>query len=420
MHIFADMKKFPLLVLTLFALITIRLSVHAQKKSAVGVHIYRAELIRADSNRVVFQIEERRDKGRTVWYFLNAGERLEARNILERADSIFVEMPFFESAFEVCRQKDGTLTGIWRKGTSTKEVIVPFVAVPKGGARFSASKGKAGYDIQGKWRSEIISPDGSKEEAILQLSQKANKITGSFVINSGDFRYLEGIVTGDSLLLSTFDGSHAYFFSAHILNASTIVDGKFIAGAIAKRTWSAVRDDKASVDLEETATHLRPGESRLDFRFPDLDSNLVSINDERFKGKVVVIQIMGSWCPNCVDETAYLSQYYKLNRQRGVEMIALAYEYSSDFARSVRSLRKFQERFAMDYPILVTGVNVGDSLKTEKTLPQLTPIKTFPTTIFVGKDGQVKKIANDFFGPATGEYYERYKQDFEATIRELL
>jgi len=381
---------------------------------------YRAALIRSDSARIVFVFEEKKVNRKPVWYFLNAGERLEAKNIRERDDSVFVEMPFFESAFEGKRQKDGSITGLWRKGTSSKEVTIPFVADPQAQGRFPIAKGQARYDVQGRWRGAIVSSDGSREDAVVEFKQQGNRLTGSFIFNSGDYRYLEGVVTGDSLVMSTFDGSHAYLFSATIGDANTIKDGVFHAGATARRTWSAMRDDKATVDLEETAAHLRPGESKLDFRFPDLDSNLVSINDARFKGKVVVIQIMGSWCPNCMDETAFLTQYYKANKGRGVEMIALAYEYSTDFPRSVRSLRKFQERYALEYPILITGVKVGDSLRTEKTLPQITEIKTFPTTIFIGRDGTVKKIANDFFGPATGEFHEKYKRDFEATIKALL
>ena len=414
-RIFAPMSTKKLILILALALLFKDLS--AQSKAVV--HRYRASLLRSDSARIVFQIEEVNTNGRIVWNFLNAGERLQAKNIRVKKDSLFVDMPFFESGFEVKREKDGRLTGVWRKGTAAQEVIVPFLAVPTKD-RFPLTFGPAKYQLNGRWRSEILSPDGSKEDAVVQLNQQGNRIIGSVVINSGDYRYLEGVVTGDSLVMSTFDGSHAYLFMAKVKDGNTITDGVFFAGAKSRRTWSAVKDDHADVDLSETAATLKPGESKLDFRFPDLDSNLVSINDDRFKNKVVVIQIMGSWCPNCMDETAFLSDYYKKNHARGVEMIGLAYEYSTDFARSVRSLKKFKERFALDYPVLITGVRVGDSLRTEKTLPQITEIKTFPTTIFIGRDGMVKKIANDFFGPATGEYYERYKREFEKTINELL
>ena len=101
-------------------------------------------------------------------------------------------------------------------------------------------------------------------------------------------------------------------------------------------------------------------------------------------------------------------------------MIALAYEYSTDFQRSKKSRSKFKQRFNMQYPILVTGVRVSDSLRTEKTLPSITPVKMFPTTLFIGRDGTLKKVHTGFNGPATGAHYEAYKKEFYAMVDELM
>jgi len=132
------------------------------------------------------------------------------------------------------------------------------------------------------------------------------------------------------------------------------------------------------------------------------------------------VQLMGSWCPNCMDETAFLGDYYTRNRQRGVEIIALAYEYTTNRERSVKSLQKFRDRFKVTYPMLITGVAVGDTLRTEKTLPEVTPIKTFPSSIIIDKKGKVRRFDYGFNGPATGEHYIIYKKEFEAMIDTLL
>ena len=121
---------------------------------------------------------------------------------------------------------------------------------------------------------------------------------------------------------------------------------------------------------------------------------------------------MGSWCPNCMDETKFLNEFYIKNKQRGVEVVSLAYEYSTDFERSRISLLKFQQRFNVKYPMLITGAWINDSLRTEKTLPQITPIKVFPTTIYIGKDGKVKKMQAGFYGPGSGEHFELFKKEF--------
>ena len=174
------------------------------------------------------------------------------------------------------------------------------------------------------------------------------------------------------------------------------------------------------LDESSAAFQLKGTANKLDFNFPDLDSNMVSINDDRFKNKVVVIQIMGSWCPNCMDETAFLSTYFNENHQRGVEVIGLAYEYTIDFSRSRKSLSYFKNRFNVKYPILITGVSSSDEMRTEKTLPQMTEIIAFPSMIFIGRDGTVRKTHAGYSGPATGIHHQAFKKEFSEIINALL
>lgn len=220
--------------------------------------------------------------------------------------------------------------------------------------------------------------------------------------------------------MSGFDGGHAVLFTAEIKDKNTLLHGKHFSGYKYSEEWSAVKNANAKVKTDEAAMYLKPGEEKLDFRFPDINGNPVSIQDPRFKNKVVIVQLMGSWCPNCMDETAFLSDYYSKNKQRGVEMVALAYEYSTDFERSQKSLKKFQQRFNVQYPILITGVTVSDTLRTEKTLPQVTRIKVFPSSIIIDKKGKVRKLDTGFFGPGTGKHYEEYKKEFYETVDKLL
>ena|ERR1700689_4799103 len=121
-----------------------------------------------------------------------------------------------------------------------------------------------------------------------------------------------------------------------------------------------------------------------------------------------------------MDETALLTNIYNEYKNKGVEVIGLAYERSTDFARSQKSLRSFQKRFNVHYEILITGVSVNDSLRSEKTLPQLQTIEGFPTTIFIGKDGNVAKIHTGFNGPGTGEHYDEQKKEFYGIVNALL
>lgn len=220
--------------------------------------------------------------------------------------------------------------------------------------------------------------------------------------------------------MSGFDGDNIHLFEAQINNKNKISGGIFYNGYTSKETWTAEKNNAIALPEISDPTSLREGFKKLDFAFRDLKGHLVSISDEKYKNKVVVIQLMGSWCANCLDETRFMSNYYTKGRPKDVEIIALAYELTTDRDRSIKSVAKFKKLFDVKYPMLITGVAAGDDKKTEKTLPQLTTIKSFPTTIFVNKKGNVSEIYTEFYGPASGEYYIESKNQFYETIKRLL
>ena len=379
---------------------------------------WRGMIHRADGNDVVFNFSLTNKNGKPLMIISNSTEKIIVKNIEFKKDSVFIRMPVFESSFRAKVSRSGW-EGIWVKGTSSKEQVIPFSASINN-KRFEPVNGNARFNISGRWTANFASDKSVSEASIAEFVQKGNKVTGTFLTPTGDYRYQEGIVTGDKLMLSGFDGAHAFLFTATISNDKNIVQGMFYSGAKSNEGFTATKNAKATVSTEQVDMFLKPGEHKLDFKYPDLNGKMVSINDSRFKNKVVVIQILGSWCPNCMDETAFLTDYYNKNKQRGVEVVGLAYEYSTDFKRSVNSLSKFRDRFNVPYPLLITGVTVSDSLRTEKTLPQVTPIKVFPSSIFLDKKGNVRKFDTGFFGPGTGEHYEVYKKDFRNTIDSLL
>ena len=295
---------------------------------------------------------------------------------------------------------------------------MPFTAEPQEDEPLQTLK-PAMADITGKWSVTFTENEALNKPGIGEWQQKGNTLRGTILTPTGDYRYLSGVVTGDSLKLSTFDGAHAYSFIAKLESGQKISGGMFYSGATSAQPWIAEKNEQASLP-DIAAMFMKNPEEKLHFRFRDLDKKIVSIGDEKFRNKVVIVQIMGSWCPNCMDETAFLSGFYNKYKQKGVEVIALAYEYSTDFERSKKSIEKFRNRFHVQYTLLNTGVTVSDSLRTEKTLPQLTPIKSFPSMIIVDKTGKVAKIHTGFEGPGTGLHYEAFKKEFETTIEKLL
>ncbi|HXB95676.1 MAG TPA: TlpA disulfide reductase family protein [Puia sp.] len=379
---------------------------------------WRGVLERKDGHAIVFNFEVRDSAGRQVLYIRNAAERLLVDDITREGDSLVIRMPFYESQLRARVTPEGNLEGVWMRHLVSDWQAIPFKAFYGEGYRFRGEGPAAGIGVSGRWAAVFRSTNGSDTTfRVGEFEQKGSRVTGTFLDAGGDLRYLEGVVTGDSLKLSTFDGTHAYFFAARI-EGNTMTGAQY-SGPAAYETWTAHRDDQAKLEDQFAMTRWKK-DVAFNFNFKDLEGHDVSFSDPRFKGKVVVIQIMGSWCPNCMDETRFLSGFYNDYRSKGVEVVALAYERSTDFARSQNSVRTFQKRFDVRYPMLITGVAVGDPQRTEKTLPQLDAIVDFPTTIFVGKDGKIARIHTGFSGPGTGEHYEEQQQEFYHVVNEML
>jgi len=380
--------------------------------------MWRATINRADGHRIPFTFQTKDSAGKQIIYVINGKEHLLVDSVETRGDSVFIQMPFFESGFKARILGNGNLEGLWIKQYGKRTQMLPFTAI-RNEKRFTTSKPPVA-NISGRWSTDFVE-NNHVSNIVAEFVQKGSYLTGTFLDPTGDYRFLEGVVSGDSLKLSTFDGAHSYLFIAKIDNANKISGGKFYSGARSIEDWSATRNENAKPEDEFSMTKLKPGAGKLNFSFPDSnDSSEVSINDKRFKNKVVVVQILGSWCPNCMDETKFLSDYYNKNHRKGLEIIGLAYERTTDFKTSQKDLLPFKKRFHVQYPILITGVTVSDSLNAEKTLPQLESINAFPTTIFVDRKGNIRKIQAGFSGPATGEHYTEFKKEFNEIVNELL
>lgn len=393
------------------------LTVNAQQSLQTGT--WNAALHRNDGNKIVFNLAVEENNGKKTIYVVNEPEKTRIDDVRQVKDSLFINMPLYESSFRLKIVSKDSLSGKWYKKGSVAENIMPFTASARQPYRFAATNGAAAQQVAGRWKIAFAREEGETAPAIGEFTQQGNKVSGSILTPSGDYRYLAGIVTGDQLWISTFDGVFAMTFNATV-TADSLTKGVLYSGNGKASTWSAKKDPNAVLEAS-TKTRVKDGQDgTLDFTFKDINGKSVSIKDERFKNKVVVIQILGSWCPNCIDETAFLTEYYNKNKDRGVEVIGLAYEYTTDAERTKYSLGKLIKRFDVKYPVLITPVALSDPERTQKTLPQLTDIAVFPTTIILDKSGKVASITSDFYGPGTGDHYTNYVADFQQKINKLL
>ncbi len=344
-------------------------------------------------------------------HLINGDERITTEDVRIRGDSLFATMNTFDTEIEVRLIKRG-MTGIWSKRYADG-YVVPFQASFGNPNRFIPGA-QPSVDISGKWQVKF-----SKDTvpAIGIFDQQGSRVLGTFLTASGDYRFLEGSVFGDSLFLSAFDGEHAFLFRAKVRQGESM-EGEFISGIHWMESWSAVPDASAELISQDSITYLMPGYDKISFSFPDLNGKTVSLNDQKFQQKVVVLQLFGSWCPNCLDETKFLSNWYNSNRQQPVEIIGLAYERLDDFSYAKGRLNIMALKYHVNYQLLVAGTSDKDLAS--KTLPMLNKISSFPTTIFIDHKGAVRRIHTGFLGPGTGQYYQHFARDFESFINGLI
>lgn len=360
------------------------------------------------------------DQEKTYTVFaVNGSERLPMDTATVQGDSLHIPMGLFES--ELVAKIDGKkLRGVYRRNRVGLGLqTLPFEAEQGLTYRFTKDASTT-TNVSGKWATQFESKTGRVDSvnAVGIFEQTGNRVTGTFLTPTGDYRYLDGNVVGDSLFLSCFDGSHLFLFKAKQDQATRTMTGGFWSGISGYESWVARFDPKAELPDPGTLTYLKPGAKTLSVSFPEPNGKVVSLADPRFKDKVTIVQILGSWCPNCMDETKFLIPWYQKNKQRGVEVLGLAFERSPEMAISGPKIERMKERFQIDYPIVLAGSN--DKAEASKALPDLNAVIAFPTTIFIDKKGKVRHIHTGFSGPGTGKYYDQYVDEFNALVDKLL
>ena len=407
------------IVTKLFSAIIITVLVGSCSKNNEELYLgaWRGEFFLEDKI-VPFNFEvAKSDKARPRVFLINGNERAQLDSIYYRADSVVINIDIYD-ALLVGRVENDVVKGFFRKNQSGKQGI-PFTAKRGDTFRFDVQDPSSAKQIGGKWSVQLISEKDGKETSrytVGLFDQKDDKVTGTILTTTGDYRFLEGVVDGSELKLSAFSGSNPTLIEAQLTD-SLHLTGEFISPG-GKVKLVAVKSDTASLPDAYSLTYLKDGADRFSFSFPDLDGKLVSLQDEKYKGKVVVLTILGSWCPNCVDEAAFLGPWYKENKDRGVEVVGLSFERKDDIEFAKKRLGVFIKRFDVQYDILFGGI--ADKKIVAEKLPELNTFLSFPTTFFIDKTGKVRKVHTGYDGPATGEYFEKFKEEFNQEVNKLV
>jgi thiol-disulfide isomerase/thioredoxin len=339
-------------------------------------------------------------------------ETIALDEVVVAGDSVFITLHIFDIDLRAKINGD-TLNGLYIKNYK-EDYRIPFTAIHGSKERFINPQSSKQFD--GKWQTIFVENDSVSYPAVGIFKKEGDILTGTFLTETGDYRYLEGYTEDNKMSLFTFDGNHAFIFNATIENDSLV--GTFHSGKDYVESFTSYEDKNAKIKDADKLTFLKEGYDKVEFSFPGLDGNPVTLNDEKYQNKVVLLQIFGTWCPNCMDETKFYAEWYQKNKDKGVEIIGLAYEAKDDFEYAKTRVEKMKQKYNVDYDYVIAGVY--DKKEAAETLPMLNHIISFPTTIFIDKKGKVRKIHTGFSGPATGSYYEEYVDEFNSFMNTLI
>lgn len=348
--------------------------------------------------------------------FINGAQRIPVkeilwgRNLSNARDTIRIQFVEYDTYIRA-ETEHGIISGAWY--IPRKNISIPFRALAGKDYRFANLLDTPKYDISGKW-SAIFSPDEDPDTTVGEFKQNGNLITGTFMSTTGDYGFLEGGARNERFSLSSFDGGHAFLFTGKFINADNI-EGAFMSGKTYKTTWKGNRNQHAVLP-DATSLVKSVTDTPIHFSFPDDNNQMVSVDDPEIKNKIKVVQVMGTWCPNCKDETEFITTYMRDNPSKEIQFLALTFEAYDDSVKVNRLISNYKKKMQMTYPVLWAGkANAKDA---SDKLPFLSKVMAFPTLFILDKNNIIRYVHTGFSGPATSEY-NHFKKEFSQVIHQI-
>ncbi|MDG1874105.1 MAG: TlpA disulfide reductase family protein [Mariniblastus sp.] len=372
--------------------------------------------LKCPGGAIRFGLELNFDQGKSIGLLRNGDEQIEIPEVKMNGESIEIKIDHYDSILKLKRMPDDRLVGSWRK----RRGLAQWVEMECVATRHVGVESENADAYLGRWR---VTFSKSKEPAVavFKKAESTNQIMGTFLTTTGDYRYLAGRVVDGRLVISCFDGAHAFLFDAVIDKESgnQTLRGNFWSANTWHETWTATKDRNAKLpdSFKQTAATAAAADLGK-LAFPDLDGAMKNLDDPTFAGKARIIYVFGSWCPNCHDAGKYFSELEERYGDQGLSILGLAFELTGDFERDATQVRKYLKRQGATYPVLIAGVN--DKADATRRLTILDRVRSYPTTIFLDAHGEVKAVHTGFTGPATGEAYKELQSKFETLIVGLL
>jgi thiol-disulfide isomerase/thioredoxin len=362
---------------------------------------------------------------------LNASDRQQFTSATWDGRLLTLRFDYYDGTLTARRIVAEKMEGEYSRQTSHGIVHLPLTMAPHRDVFFD--KPWVGPSLTGEWTFHRPGEQGTERITLAEFQQQkvGNAdgqviVTGIFEPVSGDTGLLHGFVFraeagSPRFHLSRFDGIHVLAFDGEFLPDGRL-KGQIGSGKSGISPFTATRSNQASgVDPNVQGSKLtRVSDPQQAFRFSGSDASGKTLdqNSPEFKGKALIIDIFGTWCPNCHDEAPVLEKIYERYRGEGLVIVGLAYEYTADQARDQRLMEIYRAKYGLSFPMLLAGTTADGQIA--QTLPQLIDFGAYPTTIFLDRQGRVHAIHAGFSGPATGERYQQVQQRFDALTREIV
>ena len=346
--------------------------------------------------------------GRSV-AILNGPERIVIPNVVFEHSEVVIAFPHYDSEIRArFADEQQRLEGTWTKTSRDgKTISMAFQAVAGERRRWpEAGAAAAGVDVAGRWRMSFEESGDAVGE--LRAGDEEGTVVGTVMTPSGDYGFLAGVVDGRTVRLSNFDGSHAFLFTAQVEEDGALV-GEFWSGPSWHEVWAAEKDPEAAIVDGFAQVGWNASVDPWTLEFVDERGETVTVEEALGGRSGLVMEMMGTWCPNCADAAAMINRArLEIPDTQMTRVVGIAFEYTDDRERSLRQIAAFKKRHHITYPILLGGVAKKDAVMA--AMQGLTDVRGYPTTIFARRDGRVIGVHVGFSGPATGVEHERLRE----------
>jgi len=357
---------------------------------------------------VPFRIDLAGNGSQVTGSLFNGGEKITSNSGQFQNGSLQLNFDAYASTINATL-KDGSLQGEYLRAAHAP---LPFEAT-----RYTPVNAGLSHvpQISGKWELQTHTVFG-ESALLLIVRQSGARVNAAISRVDGDTGNIEGVYKDGKFVLGHFDGARPL-----VLEMVPAADGSLNVTENGHERQIALRPSaaraKGLAPPADPLQHTRvknPAEP-LRFSFPDLNGHTVTNNDPRFRGKVLLVTMSGSWCPNCHDEAPLLESLYRKYHDRGLEIVAVSFEEGDQLKNPVR-LKAFIKQYGITYTVLVAG----EPTQLAEKLPQAVNLDAFPTTFFLDRSGRVQSVHAGFAGVVTGDLYKQLVDETTEKIEHLL